>query len=173
MERGSKGRAITWIVVIVGLLALGVGAFFVVTRLVPLAPAETVSDAAASPTPTIPDAGGVPLDQQPDPQNAPTGPGGVTPFVVNVIPSTDGSAAVVYSLVPGLAENGGTCTATLSDGTATATATGVAEVQVATTTCPPLTVSLAGLPSGAGSLVVSYASPTVSGSSDPVPVEVP
>jgi hypothetical protein len=79
----------------------------------------------------------------------------------------------VGAYLAGVAESGGTCTLTLTGVAGTATAQVTAEPDAASTSCPTLAVPGAELSSGTWSAVVSYASPSTSGTSDPVDVVVP
>jgi hypothetical protein len=154
------------------MLAALAASYFAVSLLVPV-PSSSVSSPSSSPTPTPAGPGGVPEDQHPGPISPPTGDGGVTPFVVRTEISEDQGSLWVFALVPGLAEEGGTCRATLTSHGSSATATGPAAIEVATTSCARLVVSLSGLQPGPAILVVEYESATVSGRSENAEVNLP
>jgi hypothetical protein len=75
--------------------------------------------------------------------------------------------------LPGAAEDGGTCTLTLTRGGTTVTGTVAGTANVTNTSCGGLIVPGSRLSSGTWSAVVSYRSSTSSGSSAPVQVTVP
>src|SRR4051812_45653494 len=108
-SRRSNPRSFALIVVPVVLVACGVLAFFVVASLVP-SEASSIGSPSGTPSASRPAAGGVPEDQPPTVPPV-VGQGSAHPFITNVISSSDGSEATVYSFVPGVDENGGTCTA--------------------------------------------------------------
>jgi len=153
------------------LVGCGVAAFFIAASLAPSDESSAVSP-SSSPSVSLPAAGGVPEDQHPTVAPV-SGAGSAHPFITNVIVSADGGEATVYSFVPGVDESGGSCTVRVTSSGQTHEISGQADVQVATTTCPPLVVSLAGLPSGTASLTVDYQSATTSGRSAKTAVEVP
>lgn len=74
----------------------------------------------------------------------------------------------VRAYVPGIFEEGGTCTATATKGTQTETASSKGFKNVSYTQCEPIEWSL---PSGVWSVVVSYSSSTAQGKSEPIDVE--
>ena len=136
--------------------------------LIPKAVAPTANPSASpssSPTP-LPNAGGVPEDENEDATEPdPIDTASVTPFITNAVLADDGLSVTVFSFVPGLAEAGGVCRASVVGGPPTEVAEGVASVEVAETTCPPLVIPLA---SAADDLTVrvSYESATSSGTSE-------
>ena len=84
------------------------------------------------------------------------------------------SASVVEAAgYAGVVESGGTCTLTLSGSGGTATTTVPAEADASTTVCGGLQVPRSQLAAGTWQAVLSYASATSTGSSDPVEVTVP
>src|SRR5690606_2845356 len=95
---------------------------------------DPTSSASPTPTPTPPpNDGGVPDDQNEGAQPQPH-PGDLTdvvPFITNAVLAPDSLSVTVYSFVPGLAENGGTCTASVVGGAATEFAQGPAAIEVA------------------------------------------
>jgi hypothetical protein len=170
-RRSSRRGSFAFVVVPVVLVACGVVTFFIVTSLLP-SDASSIGSPSATPSVSRPAGGGVPEDQHPT-AGPVTGDGAAHPFVTNVIASDDGTSVTVYSFVPGVAETGGTCTARVSISGQSRDIAGQAAIQVATTTCPPLVVSLVGLPHGTASLTVDYRSATTSGRSVATKVEVP
>lgn len=105
----------------------------------------------------------------------PTDPAGAAAEVVITYSGwTDAPAGVeVGAYLAGVAESGGTCTLTLTSGAGSATAAVPGEPDAASTSCPNLTVPGTALSSGTWSAVVSYESPSTSGTSAPVEVVVP
>ena len=100
--------------------------------------------------------------------------GATASVVVTYSGWVDSPAGVeVGAYVAGVAESGGTCTLTLTAGTHSVTAEVAGEPDAASTSCPNLTVPGAKLSSGTWRAVVSYDSPSVSGKSAPVSVDVP
>jgi hypothetical protein len=126
------------------------------------------ADPSASPSSTRtppPNDGGVPEDEnedatepEPDPDLA-----DVTPFITNAVLAPDAMSITVFSFVPGLAESGGVCRASVVDGTAAEFAQGPATVEVADTVCPPLTITLAAPGSEGMHVRVEYTSESSSG----------
>ncbi len=88
----------------------------------------------------------------------------VTPFI------TSASASSVKAYVNGVIEDGGTCTATFTQGYTTKTFTSSGVANATNTVCTPISVS--GLTGGDWSLVVSYSSATAAGSSAALNVKV-
>lgn len=86
--------------------------------------------------------------------------------VVPVITYADRS--VVRGYVPGVFEDGGTCTATATKGSQTKTANSEGFEDFNKTTCAPITISL---PDGGWSVVLSYNSNTVKGQSETYQVD--
>lgn len=86
----------------------------------------------------------------------------VTPVI------THADSSVVNAYVSGLFEDGGTCTATFTQGSITKTFNSTAFANVSYTSCPPIHVS--GLDSGSWVLVLRYSSSSASGSSASQPV---
>lgn len=92
----------------------------------------------------------------PAPPTTPTGKKQVYPII------TGASHSEVNAYVSGLIEDGGTCTATATQGSQTVTASSYGFVDVNKTSCEPIPVSL---PPGTWSVVVSYSSALYEGSS--------
>ncbi|MGY1644404.1 hypothetical protein ACI782_25135 [Geodermatophilus sp. SYSU D00703] len=86
---------------------------------------------------------------------------------------SDALAGVEAGGYADVVESGGSCTLTLSNGTATASATSAATQDVSSTTCGPLVVPRDELATGTWQAVLSYDSPSTSGESEPVQVTVP
>jgi hypothetical protein len=150
-------------------VAIAASIYFLVPKV-----AATGGDPSASPssTPTPPpNGGGVPEEQNEDAvQPEPVDTASVTPFITAAVLADDGSSVTVFSFVPGLAEAGGVCRASVVGGEPTEAAEGVAIVDVAETTCPPLVIPLAGTADEL-SVQVAYESATSSGTSESVGVD--
>ncbi len=104
------------------------------------------------------------VNQQNQPSNSTGGSRQVSPFI------TSASASQVKAYVSGVVEDGGSCTATFTQGYITKTFTSTAAANATNTVCAPISVS--GLTAGSWSVVVSYSSATASGSSAAVTVKV-
>ena len=119
--------------------------------------------------PSLPNPSGVATDSP-----APTAGPESADVVVTYSGWTDADAAVEFgAYVAGVAENGGTCTLTLTTGSRSARAEVSGEPDASSTSCPTMAVPGDELASGTWSAVVSYQSSTTSGQSDPVEVVVP
>jgi hypothetical protein len=166
---GAVGRWLLGVAFVVIAVAIGASVFFLIPR-----GAGPGGDPTATPssTPSPPPlGGGVPEDQNDGSTEPQPVPGTmVTPFITNAVVSGDGSSVTVFSFVPGLAETGGVCTASVVGGAPNEIASGPAVVEVAETTCPPLTIALANGPDGVA-VQVSYQSATSSGTSENVEVD--
>lgn len=79
----------------------------------------------------------------------------------------------VDGFVAGVVEQGGTCTLTLTSGSATVTQQHPAQADASTTQCGTVTVPGARLTAGQWRAVLGYSSATSSGASTPVSVTVP
>ncbi len=90
----------------------------------------------------------------------------VKPFIT----SADKFSARAY--VPGVVEDGGTCTATFTHGADKVTASSQAFANVSNTNCRPMTLNGPLNISGTWTVVVSYNSGISAGSSDPFTFEV-
>ena len=77
---------------------------------------------------------------------------------------TSASRTEVYAYVSGVLEDGGTCTATATQGSQTKTASAAGFANVSYTSCKPIKISL---PAGTWSVVVSYSSAGFEGKSSP------
>jgi hypothetical protein len=80
---------------------------------------------------------------------------------------------MVGGYVPGVIEDGGTCTLTLTSGSSTATGRTQAHADASTTTCGAVTVAGSRLAAGTWNAVLSYSSPEHRGAASPVTVQVP
>jgi|SRR3989344_1317864 len=80
----------------------------------------------------------------------------ITPII------TSASKTEVRAYVSGIIEEGGTCTATATQGSQTISATGSGFDNVSYTQCAPISINLG---SGTWSIVVSYSSPAAEGKS--------
>jgi hypothetical protein len=107
-----------------------------------------------------------------DPPAGTTG-GAVSPVVTFAGWEPSTAAVEVNGYVPGLVEGGGTCRLTLTRGADPVTDENEAEPDASTINCGLLEVAGADLAAGSWQAVLSYESPTSSGASAPVPVEVP
>lgn len=73
----------------------------------------------------------------------------------------------VIAQVTNFSEDGGTCTATYTNGSKVVTVTEPAESNAANTQCRPLDINLGGLPAGEASITVTYESTKYYGVSTP------
>lgn len=90
----------------------------------------------------------------------------VTPVVTNA--SQDGETIFLSAYVPGVLENGGKCTYTVTKGSATVTKVTDGFVNVSNTNCTPLNLNRLEFSStGDWQVVVSYASTSATGTSQP------
>lgn len=87
----------------------------------------------------------------------------------------DTAGGVIFAVaeVTNVVEDGGLCTLTFIGAGKTKTITGKAEANATDTQCHPLELSLSGLPKGAGLITITYNSPTHSGTSSAVAVNIP
>lgn len=175
-----------WLVLL-SVTAAAIGGGYVLTRDDASPPAEDRQAAVAGADPTVatvdvPEAertGGTPVATEPPADVVTDAP---------VPESTDGSAGVtlayagwdergslveVAGVVDGVDGVDGTCTATLTSGASSVTVSAAAVPNGPTVACGGLAVPGDRLTSGTWSAVLSYDSPTASGASRPVPVEVP
>ena len=83
------------------------------------------------------------------------------------------SAVLVGGYVAGVLEDGGTCTATLTQGARSVTGTSQGSADARTTACPEIQVPGSSLGSGTWTVVLSYDSSRGSGEAQPVTVQVP
>lgn len=122
--------------------------------------------------PSLPNPTGVASDT-PAP-SAPSATADAAAVIVTYSGWVDTPAGVeVGAYLAGVAESGGTCTLTLTGSAGSATAEVTAEPDAASTSCPALAVPGSELSSGTWTAVVTYESPSTSGTSTPVPVVVP
>lgn len=129
----------------------------------PTGASSTSSSASSSDTPAKSSQSGNP---------APAPAGNVTPIITYPVSGPRGeekvSAVEVDAFIPGVEENGGTCTLTLS-GSGTITKSNPASLSGQSTSCQNFYVSQAdGISAGSWTAVVSYKSATYQGSSQPV-----
>lgn len=139
------------------------------------------SSAAAAGATAAPGTYGQPVDPSlPNPTGVATDPpldvGSSTTARVSIAysgwnPAT--STVEVDGFLGGIVESGGTCTLTLSQGSATAVGSKPAEPDATSTSCAGLSVAGSGLAAGRWSAVVSYESATSLGESPMVEVDVP
>jgi hypothetical protein len=83
------------------------------------------------------------------------------------------SAVLVGGYVAGVLEDGGTCTATLTQGARSVTGTSQGSADARNTACPEIRVPGSALGSGTWTVVLSYDSSRGSGEAQPVTVQVP
>ncbi|SDE27737.1 hypothetical protein SAMN05660485_00422 [Blastococcus fimeti] len=148
-----------------------------------LAACSSSTDEASSGSPLStapPGTYGTPLDETVAPPSAVA-----TDEPVEVGPTDDGRVFVTYSgwsqdgafqvsaYLPGVVENDGTCTLTMTSESGEATASGPASPDATSTACGGLSIAGADLGPGAWSAVVSYESGSSRASSDPIEVEIP
>jgi hypothetical protein len=160
-------------------------------------PSATTTTAGPSSTSASPDTGAAPVTDEPteaapaEPEEPEPGPAdpttGQTVATDPPVQDDDGSVEVLVTMsewsaaddralvagyVSGVVEDGGTCTLTLTSGGARVTAENAAMADAATTSCGALTVPGDRLAPGTWSATLAYESPTSSGSSSPVRIEV-
>ena len=105
-------------------------------------------------------------------QGAPAG----TPVKPEVFLANVDSAAGVLRVVadvPGIYEDGGTCTVKVTDGASVVQKHSTGAADVTSTACGQFVFSLGDLPSGTASIVVSYQSPKYTGTSGATKVVIP
>ena len=105
-------------------------------------------------------------------QGAPAG----TPVKPEVfLANVDTAAGVlrVVADVPGIYEDGGTCTVKVTDGASVVQKHSTGAADVTSTACGQFVFSLGDLPSGTASIVVSYQSPKYTGTSGATKVVIP
>ena len=164
---GAAGRWIVGVAFVVIAVAIAASIYFLIPKVVTPGGSDPSASPSSTPTP-LPNGGGVPEDEnedatEPEPGDTAT----VTPFITNALLADDGLSVTVFSFVPGLAESGGLCRASVVGGADTEFAEAVATVEVAETTCPPLTIPLTSGSDGI-EVQVSYESATASGTSESV-----
>lgn len=95
--------------------------------------------------------------------------------VVVLQADTDAAAGTinVIAQASGIAEDGGTCTLTVTQGATSKSVSAKAESNVSDTQCYPLSLSIVGLAPGDATFTVSYNSTGYTGKSNPSPVTVP
>ena len=114
--------------------------------------------------------------ETPSPTATSTATKPAAPANINVMQvGVDAANGEVYAVaeVTNAAENGGSCTLTFVSGSTTKTLVVKAEANVTTTQCFPMNLPIKGLPKGAGSVTVSYSSPTFVGTSTAFPISIP
>ena len=79
----------------------------------------------------------------------------------------------VRAFTPRVIEGSGTCTATVSSGSKSVTAKSAAFVDVSSSICEPIFISVSKLSSSMWQVVVDYSSPNAQGISQPVMVTIP
>lgn len=135
------------------------------------APPATSAPTAA-PTTAAPE---VPDVEVPEPTPDPTAtaaPGGEVTVLITYAGAT-GAGDVEVGAYAATVEDGGTCTLTLTQGTAERSATNAAMIDVGTTGCGQLLIPASDLPSGTWTAVVDYQSAASHGQSSPREVVVP
>jgi hypothetical protein len=105
-------------------------------------------------------------------QQPTTGGRTVTPIITHTQQNSDGSIAV-DAFVPGIVENGGTCTLTATQGSQKVSATSSAFANATTTNCTSFSVPRSNFPSsGTWTFTVSYQSAAAQGMSQSTTQEV-
>jgi hypothetical protein len=144
---------------------------------------SSASAAASTATTEAPGTYGVPANPSAtDPTNVAVDP------PVTVTPDGDGGLPVVLTFadfnattaqvevdgyLPGIVEDGGTCTLTLTNGPASVTATVPGSADATTTSCGGAAVPRAELSPGTWTALLAYESTTSHGTSEPAEVTVP
>jgi hypothetical protein len=185
--RRSRRRPLTGVVVAVLVVLAGGGAAWYllrpsddaqqsssVTRIpgpMPTAePGSEVEPATAGPSQVSEPAPDEPVATDPEPATG----GGDVDVVATWSGWVDDPAGVeVSGFVSGVVESGGTCRLTLTHAGSTVTAEQPGEPDASTTVCPTLQVPAAQLTTGSWQAVLTYSSPTSSGTSAASTVEVP
>lgn len=106
------------------------------------------------------------LSNSPSPSTTNEGKKQVTPVI------TSANQDQISAYVPGVFEDGGTCTATLTKGSKTVTKTSEGFKNVSYTSCAPINVSGSFPEKGTWSVVVIYKSSAAEGTSKPTTFEV-
>lgn len=136
-------------------------------------PSASVS-ASPSPSPSV--------SASPNPSASPApsgpiqGPPAGTPVKPEVFLATVDAANGVLRVVadvPGIYEDGGTCTVTVTAGATVIQKQGIGAADVTSTACGQYVFSLNDLPAGTASIVVSYESPAHAGTSGVTKVTIP
>ena len=163
---GAAGRWIVGVAFVVIAVAIAASIYFLVPKAItPGGGADPSASPSSTPSPP-PNEGGVPEDENEDATEPEVDLADVTPFITNAVLASDAMSVTVYSFVPGLAESGGVCRASVVDGLATEFAQGPATLEVADTVCPPLTIVLAAAGAEGMQVRVEYTSDAASGVSD-------
>lgn len=157
---GTKAGGAIGLALVVVALAAGASVLFLAPTIV-----DSPTTSTPTPSPSPPLSGGVPIDQNED--SAGSSDGSVVPFITGAFFSDDLTSVTVYSFVPKVQESDGTCTASIVGGSATETASMPASIDVAGTTCAPLTIALDTPVTGSIEVVVAYESSTSEGRSEP------
>jgi len=148
-----------------------VGFFYLAPHAVEPPGSSPSATGSPSPTPTpLPIGGGVPVEEERETEAEPPVLGEVTPFISSALLTSDLQFVNVRAFVPGLSEEGGTCTATVTGPGVELSVSAAAFIEVATTTCPVLTLELGGASAAGLTAVVRYDSTTSAGVSEPVGV---
>ena len=92
-------------------------------------------------------------------------------FLANV--DAVGGVLRVVADVPGIYEDGGTCTVKVTDGATVVQKHSTGAADVTSTACGQFVFSLGDLPAGTASIVVSYQSPKHTGTSAVTKVTIP
>jgi hypothetical protein len=192
----SRKAILATVVVVVLLVAAGI----VTLQLrddAPDAPAPTTTaagptDAPSSPAPTTtaptaPTDGGTTLPAEPAPDDVATEPaqddtetesgpapsGGAVDVVITYAGWAPDGTGVEVSAYAAAVEGAGTCTLTLTKGTAARSQTIDALVDVSTMSCGGFLIPAGQVPTGTWTAVVAYSSATSTGQSNPIEVVVP
>ncbi len=142
---------------------------------VPVAPDPTTAPTAtpsASPSPT-PSATPSPEPTIFGPITNPPAGQAVVPEVSLATVDTDAMVLVVRADVPGIVEDGGTCSVSVTVSATVVKKSNIAAGNVTTTECGQYLFPLSSLPKGRAFVTVYYSSPTHSGKSLPTEVSLP
>lgn len=102
--------------------------------------------------------------EQPSNPTTPTNPQTGTKKAVKPVVTRSGGGEVA-GFIPGIVENGGTCTATFTSGSNTVTKTSQGFANASTTNCTPISYAGSGVTAG-WSVTLTYSSNTSEGTSD-------
>lgn len=135
------------------------------TAIGPTSPAA--AESATPRTPATPQPGAA----TPEPAPTTSPPGTATVQVTYARWSPEGTRAEVGAILPGLVEDDGTCTLTLTQGDARVSATSAGAASASSTSCSEM--DLPGLSPGTWTGSVRYDSPTTTATSAILTIEVP
>lgn len=132
----------------------------------------SVSDSPATSPSVSPSASATPEPTDGAIVGAPVG-SPVTPEIFIATVDTAANQLIVVVNVPGIFEDGGTCTVTVKSGSATVSLNRIGEADASATACGQFTFSLNQLPGTTASIVATYDSDKHDGSSPATTVDLP